>query len=147
MEKKDIDYIARHYRSGRFNAGAGWKRLGLASVSLRKRFRFAAVIAAVIVISSTAAIIYHNYQTVDVTRQTTEIPSISPMEEVKVIDFENASLNEVVQKIEDVYNVKVTNLPAQSEEYELSLHYEGNPKDLIEVINDILNTQMTVVEK
>lgn len=147
MEKKDIDYIARHYRSGHFNAGAGWKRLGLASVSLRKRFRFAAVIAAVIVISSTAAIIYHNYQTVDVTRQTTEIPSISPMEEVKVIDFENAALNEVVQKIEDVYNVKVTNLPAQSEEYELSLHYEGNPKDLIEVINDILNTQMTVVEK
>lgn len=147
MEKKDIDYIARHYRSGRFNAGAGWRKLGLASFSLRKIYRSVAAIATVVVISSAAALIYHNYHTDYVPLQKTEVSSISPMEEVKVIDFENAALDEVVRKIEDVYNVEVTNLPARSEDYELSLHYEGNPKDLIEVINDILNTQMAVVEK
>ena len=69
------------------------------------------------------------------------------MAEIKVIDFENASLSDVVKKIEEVYNVKVENLPGNDKVYRLSLHYEGTPTDLIGVINDILNTQMTVTEK
>ena len=53
----------------------------------------------------------------------------------------------MVRKIETVYDVKVLNLPDNSSDYELSLHYEGTPTDLIAVINDILGTQMTVAEK
>ena len=69
------------------------------------------------------------------------------MAEVKVIDFENAPLPEVVKKIESVYGVKVMGMPESPEHYELSLHYEGTPTDLISTINEILGTQMTVTEK
>lgn len=100
-----------------------------------------------VVLSATAALIYRQYRSVEIPRQSVETPVISPLAEVKVIDFENASLAEVVQKVEEVYNVRVENLPENDNEYKLSLHYEGTPTDLIGVINDILGTQMTVTEK
>lgn len=80
-------------------------------------------------------------------QQAIPIETVSPLAEVKVIDFENAPLPEVIKKIESVYNVKIKDIPASPEEYELSLHYEGTPTDLISVINDILGTEMTVTEK
>ncbi|MDE6096378.1 MAG: hypothetical protein K2G52_09340, partial [Muribaculaceae bacterium] len=98
-------------------------------------------------LSATATIIYKDYHRVDNSRQETSTPVVSPLAEVKVIDFENAQLAEVVEKIETVYNVEVRNLPDTPEEYKLSLHYEGTPTDLIVVINDILDTQMIVVER
>ena len=85
----------------------------------------------------------------DVPQQTMPVKTqtINPLAEVKAIDFENAPLPDVIKKIETVYNVKVNGIPAYPEEYELSLHYEGTPTDLISVINEILGTQMTVTEK
>lgn len=149
MNKKNIDFIARHYRKGRFGVEAGWRRLGVGPVSFLKNYGVAAAIAATMVVSATAAIIYYEYFATDVSRQTNavEVMDSSPLAEVKVIDFENALLSEVIKEIETVYGVKVENLPDQNMEYELSLHYEGTPADLIAVINDILGTQMTVVEK
>lgn len=147
MENKNIDFIARHYRKGRFGADAGWRRLGILPVSRWKRYRVAAAVAATVILSATAAIIYHEYQAADVRQQSIEAPAISPLAEVKVIDFENTSLTDVVKKIEEVYNVEVENLPEHVNGHELSLHYEGTPTDLIATINDILGTQMTVTEK
>lgn len=147
MENKDIDFVARHYRKDRFGTNLGWRRLGVAPVSLWKRYRVSAAIAALVVLSASAALIYQEYRKVDISQQSVETPVSSPLAEVKVIDFENVSLNEVVKKIEEVYNVKVENLPDKDKEYLLSLHYEGTPTDLICVINDILDTQMTVTEK
>ena len=147
METKDIVFIARRYRKGRFSTDAGWRRLGIAPVSRWKRYRVAAAVAATVVLSATATLIYQEYRTVDVPPRSIETPAISPLAEVKVIDFENASLTDVVKKIEEVYNVKVENLPERGKEYELSLHYEGTPADLIAVINDILGTRMIVVER
>lgn len=147
MEQKEIDFIARHYRKDRFRADTGWHRLGIVSFSNRKRFRIAAAVAATVIISATAAIIYHEYHPIDIPEQIVTYPEISPLTEVKVIDFENASLFDVVKKIETVYDVKIENMPEQCNEYQLSLHYEGNPIELIEVINDILGTNMTVEEK
>lgn len=147
MENKDIDFIARRYRKGRFKADAGWRRFGITPLSIWKRYRVAAAVAATVVLSATAALIYQEYRTVDMPQQTMETPAISPLAEIKVIDFENASLPDVVKKIEEIYNVKVENLPENDNVYRLSLHYEGTPTDLIDVINDILDTQMIVTEK
>lgn len=69
-----------------------------------------------------------------------------PKEVVKVIDFENTPLPVVVDKIEEVYGVEVTGLPENAEEYRLSLHYEGNPVELVETINDILDIKMAIKE-
>ncbi|MDO4319451.1 MAG: DUF4974 domain-containing protein [Bacteroidales bacterium] len=147
MENEEIDFISVHYRKGRFAVDQGWKRLGVPSVSLWKRYRVAAAIAAAVVISATAAVVYHEYHTGEVPQQTVRTATQGAMAEVKVIDFENASLSDVVRKIETIYNVKVENLPEEGNDYVLSLHYEGTPADLIDVINDILGTQMTVSEK
>ena len=147
MREKEIDFVARHYRKGRFEAEAGWRRLGVVSASRWKSFRVAAAVAATIVLSATAALIYREYRTADLQRQSVEAPAATPLTTVKIIDFENASLSEVVRKIEEVYDVKVGNLPDDGREYQLSLHYEGTPSDLIGVINDILGTQLTVAEK
>lgn len=147
MDNKNVDFIARRYQEGCFDAIAGWRRLAVAPLSRWKRYRVAAALAAMVVLSATAALIYRQYRSVDIPRQSVEAPVISPLAEVKVIDFENASLAEVVQKVEEVYNVRVENLPENDNEYKLSLHYEGTPTYLIGVINDILGTQMTVTEK
>lgn len=146
MQNNDIDYIARRYRKGRFSAESGWRRLGIAPSFQLRRLRVAAAIAVTVILSATAAIIYNVYRVDDVS-QPAPIEAVSPMSEVRAIDFENATLYEVVKKIEATYGVKIDNLPERPEEYRLSLHYEGTPADLIATINDILGTQMTVTEK
>lgn len=149
MKSNEIDYIARRYRKGRFSANAGWRRLNIAPSIKCRRFRVAAVVAATVIISATAAILYREYSINDASQQTMPVKTVtvSPLAEVKVIDFENAPLQEVINKIESVYSVKVENIPAHPDEYELSLHYEGTPADLISVINEILGTNMTVTER
>lgn len=147
METKDFDFVARYYKKGSFNKDAAWARLGITTVSWWSRFRVVAAVAALLVVSASAALIYHQYQLNTAKNQAVESVDITPLTEVKVIDFENASLNEIVREIESVYNVKVENLPDTTRDYNLSLHYEGTPIDLIESINDILGTQMTVVER
>lgn len=149
MENKEVDFIARRYKKGRFSPDAGWHRLGIAPVSIWRRYRVAAAVAATVILSATATILYREYRLEDVPQQTMPVKTqtISPLAEVKVIDFENAPLPEVVKIIESVYGVMVEGVPASPEEYVLSLHYEGTPTDLISVINEILGTQMTVAEK
>ena len=149
MKNKEVEFIARRYKKGRFSPDAGWRRLGFTPVSIWRRYRVAAAVAATVLLSATATILYREYRMEDASQQTMPVKTqtISPLAEVKVIDFENAPLPEVIKKIETVYNVKVKGIPASPEEYELSLHYEGTPTDLISVINDILGTEMTVTEK
>ena len=147
METKDFDFVARYYKKGSFNKDAAWARLGITTVSWWSRFRVAAAVAALLVVSASAALIYHQYQLNTAKNQAVESVDITPLTEVKVIDFENASLTEIVREIEMVYNVNIVNLPDPTLDYSLSLHFEGNPVELIDAINDILGTQMTVVER
>lgn len=69
-----------------------------------------------------------------------------PTQVVRAIDFDNASLTDVIAKINEVYGISVTNLPANADSYRLSLHYEGNVVELVETINDILDTELTIKE-
>lgn len=147
MKNEEVDFIARRYRKGRFEPDAGWRRLGIASESIWRKYKVAAAVAATVILSATATILYREYLMNDVPQQTIQVESVSLLAEVKVIDFENAPLPEVVMEIESVYGVKVEGVPACPEGYVLSLHYEGTPTDLISVINDILGTEMTVTEK
>lgn len=146
--EKQIDFIARHYRRGRFATDAAWRRMGLGSASRWRRLRVAAAVAGVVVLSATAAVLYKVYPAREATPTEVASPAhFSPLAQVRVIDFENAALPDVVASIEAVYGVRVENLPASPEEYELSLHYEGTPADLVATINDILGTEMTVREQ
>lgn len=146
-DNKDIDFVAQHYRQGRFDTGTGWRRLGIAVTPRRHMVRVAAAIAATVILSATAVVLYRGYSAENVEPSTVQTAAVSPLAEVRVIDFENAPLTEVVDRIEAVYGVRIENLPDNTGDYVLSLHYEGTPADLIAVINDILGTEMTVVEK
>ncbi len=147
MKNKEIDFISRRYKKGRFSPDSGWQRLGILQLSKWRIYRVAAAVAATVILSATAAIVYKEYRMDDVPQQTAPVTTVSPLVQVKVIDFENAPLPEVIKKIESVYGIKIDGIPESPEQYDISLHYEGTPTDLISVINDILDTKMTVTEE
>lgn len=146
MQNKEIDFIARHYRKGRFDTAVAWSRLGIGAAR-RRRLRIAAAIAGLVILSASAGLLIREYNTVTQTQQTQEIHVESPMQTVRVINFDNAPLEKVIETIESVYGVRVIGVPDAAENYSLSLHYEGTPADLIAAINEILGTSMEVVEK
>lgn len=142
--KEEISYIAKRYRKGRFSADKGWKRLGIAPSFRVRRMRIAAAIASFVVLTAAAAVIYRNDTVSETNAEIPQTVTQNPREVVKVMDFENTPLPVVVDKIKEVYGVEVTGLPENADEYRLSLHYEGNPVELVATINDILDTKMAI---
>lgn len=144
---EDIEYIAKRYKKGKFSVEEGWKRLNIKPAFNWRSKLIAASVASVVVLTAAAAVIVYqqysvNKATPDVTSENTVM--IAPEQVVKVIDFENTPLPTVIDKIKDVYGVEIVNIPENAEDYNLSLHYEGNATDLIATINEILDTQMEV---
>lgn len=148
MENKEIKFIADRYKKGRFSTDKAWSRLGIRPVSIWKKYRVAAAVSAAVVLTASAAIIY-KASTVPSVPLETEMtaPVVVGKDVVRVIDFENTPLTVVVEKINETYNVEVTGLPESPEEYRLSLHYEGPASDLVETINEILGTELTVKDQ
>lgn len=147
LDEKEISFVAKYYRKGSFSVDRAWTSIGVGAPSKWRRFRAAAAVAAIVVLSATAAVIYnkyeHNYRQPEIV---TESDLLSPTEVVRVIDFDEAALPVVVDKIKEVYGVKVTNLPENAETYILSLRYEGTAEDLVLTINEILDTDITIEE-
>ena len=147
-ENKDIRFIAGHYRKGLFAVEPALRRIkGVKSVWwTRTRIAAACTIAAIL--TATAAVFVHNGYFADSnsTIHGTEESAVPATQVVRVIDFEDATLTEVVAKIREVYGVEVAGLPDDPDQFTLSLHYEGSALDLVETINDILDTDMTVIE-
>lgn len=145
MEKDNIRFIARHYKPGMFSASKGWRRLGIAAASSWRRVRTAAAVAAAICLTASAAYLYHDYRSDRHPATESAAPADTPPTlAVREIDFENAPLPKVVERIREVYGVEVSGLPENPEEYVLSLHYEGNVNALLESINEILDTNLKV---
>ena len=145
---KDLKFIARHYRKGMFAVGPALRRVKGRKAAWWTRTRIAAACAVAAIFTATAAIfVYHNnFTEAEPSVTETGQSAIPAAEIVRVIDFEQAPLTDVVARIREVYGVEVTNLPADAAQYELSLHYEGSALDLVETINDILDTDMKVIE-
>lgn len=149
MEDKNITFIARHYRTGRFNTREGWRRLGIFTGSRLRAWRIAAAATAVVAISATATFIYNTYSYNAGPSPDTQEETISteqPLLVVRAIDFDDTPLPIVVARIREVYGVEVDSVPADAAKHHLTLHYEGNVADLVENINEILGTQMSIEE-
>lgn len=145
MDEKDIKFVARHYRKGAFSAGTAWRKMGLAPHSWWSKARIAAAFAGLVVVSVTAAVIANSHSDTD--KPAAESVTTQPentLTAVRTIDFENAALTTVVAEINVVYGVEVINLPVDADSCRLSLHYEGNVCDLIEHINEILDTDLVI---
>lgn len=148
MDEKDIKFIAKRYRSGRFSTKEGWKKLGIRPVSVWVKYRVAAAITAAVVLTASATIISKaNMAPGEGTKTEVVSPATHGENIVRVIDFENAPLPVVVDKISRTYDAEITGLPESPDDYKLSLHYEGTASDLVETINEILGTEMTVTQR
>lgn len=147
-ENKDIKFIVRHYRKGMFAAEPALRRIKGITTAWWTRSRIAAAcIGATILTASAAFFVHQNYfSTYPIEMEQISPSSIPAAQIVRAIDFEDAPLPVVVAKIKEVYGVDVVNLPADAADYSLSLHYEGSALDLIDTINDILDTEMTIQE-
>jgi hypothetical protein len=146
--EEDIEYIAKRYDHGRFSVNNGWKRLDITSTAKWRPMKIVAAIVSVVVLTATASLIYHQYSVNAEQEQviTPNTGSNNSEELIRVIDFENAPLPNVIERIKEVYGVDVVNIPENAEGYNLSLHYEGNADDLLATINEILGTEMAVNE-
>ena len=150
---KEIGFIAKHYKAGLFDTE---KTLSKIKKSIRKVWSFqriAGIVCIIAVLGATAGVIINNSNKLDQKNETQEVPveleipgnREEPKETIsKIIDFDNAPLSVVINRIQEVYDVEVKNIPEDADEYKLSLHYEGNVYDLIETINDILGTKLEI---
>ncbi len=147
-ENKEIKYIAKYYRKGLFAVEPTLRRIRGTKTVWWTRWRIAAAcIGATILTASAAFFVRHHYFSTSPTEMEQTSPTSIPAAQiVRAIDFEDAPLPVVVAKIKEVYGVDVVNLPADASDYSLSLHYEGSALDLIDTINDILDTEMTIQE-
>lgn len=141
----NIKFVASRYRKGAFSTEKAWRRMGLVSQSWWSRSKIAAAVAAIVFMSATAAIIVHRYYLPDSpAAETVIVQEESQTKVIKVINFDNADLTTVVTEIKKVYGVEVVNLPEGAASCHLTLHYEGNVCDLIERINEILDTNLEI---
>lgn len=143
-KEEEIEFVAKNYRHGAFNAKTAWAQMGLAAHRRRFVLRVAASIAAIAILSATAALIIKN---TDIFTSPTHVeqPGVHTETSVsKVIDFDNTPLSEVLASISETYSIEVDNVPDNAAELKLTLHYEGDAAKLIETINDILDTDITI---
>ena len=145
-QEKEIGFIAKHYKEGLFNTNRALRKIKPAIRSIRSWQKIAAASCILIVVGATAALLIRNsyYSEKPIEIENTQSPVI-PLDAVsKIIDFDDAPLPAVIDQINLVYNVEITNIPANAYDYRLSLHYEGNVKDLIETINEILGINLEI---
>ncbi|MDE6268196.1 MAG: hypothetical protein K2M04_03845 [Muribaculaceae bacterium] len=142
--------MARHYQPGKFSSKKAWLRLGLWHEKWWSPAKVAACVAITIGLTATAAYVVNTgYFTKEY--GASEQPAVeqstdsNPMT-VKVIDFDNAPLPTVLAEIKGTYGADVENIPANAENYRLTLLYEGTAADLIETINEILGTDLIIAE-
>ena len=149
MDDKEIGFVVSKYRKGAFNAEQAWRKLGIRKPFHWRRFNIAASVAIAIVLTASAAIYTRLAYTdsAESPARQTEVPAAQPLAAVVSIDFEDAPLSEVAAKIESTYGVKVSGLNEENGSLHLSLHYEGTATDLVNTINEILGTDLTVREK
>ena len=83
MKNKEIDFISRRYKKGRFSPDSGWQRLGIVQSSKWRIYRVAAAVAATVILSATAAIVYKEYRMDEVQQQTAPVKNTSPLKEVR----------------------------------------------------------------
>ncbi len=144
---EEIDFIARHYRRGAFASRSALERIMPGRMSRLRTVRIAAAAALLIAAGTAAALLITHSSSTDRAAET--VPQDAPTavaDDIKVIDFESTPLTVVADKIREVYGVSVRNLPDDAGDITLSLHYEGSAADLVDTINEILSTQMTIEE-
>lgn len=146
IDEKNIEWVARHYRKGAFDASRAWRRLAVKPARWWTRGKVAAAAAVAAILVATAAVVTW--------RQAPEPVGTSAMEQTaaadvlvvkKVLDFEQTPLAEVIDEIEKTYDVEIENIPSGVDTVKFSLHYEGTAPDLVNALNEALGAEMRAI--
>lgn len=150
---RQLDWVAKSYLASAFDRRRAWVRISMAlgqtSAGLRRRrLRYAAAIAAAVVLTASAAYIALKPERLtapEPTPQTIERSDTPEPNRPHRLDFSDTPLSQVVAKIETEYGVIVDNVPEG--DYRLTGSFEGDAGEIVESINMLLGTEMEVVEK
>lgn len=142
---ESLKFVVNNYDDESFSKSRAWKKLMPPVAFWNVRRIAAASIIAVVVTAS--AFIYHAAKYGDTPhtvpeKQETPVAPVRGKEFATRIEFKDAPLKDVVNKIEEVYQVKIKNIPES--DVRLTLSYEGTAEELIDVINEIAGTHLKV---
>lgn len=139
----NISFVARHFRHGAFDT-----RKALTAVTGRRLWwtplRAVASVAIVAVLAVTATVAFHDDIFPASSGPATEQTSTPKAMQVKVLDFDGATLPQVADKIRETYGAELEGMPENADSLRLTLRYEGNARDLVEAINETLGTKLKV---
>lgn len=151
--KDSEQFVARHYREGVFSKRAAWQRLGIPAMHRWNITRGIAAAAILGVITASACLYLFDRpqsepqeaKSIEIEMPTESVPAaLSAADTPQTLEFDNAPLSEVVDKIETTYKVKIENVP--TDDYRLTLRYTGTAKELVETINELLNINLVISE-
>lgn len=142
---ESLDFVAKFYREGAFKANLNF--ITHSRYSWLRRNIAAASVAAIVLAASAAIYLYLSPaipqpSATQPTETTVDTP-VMTAETPQRLEFDDMPLSMVVKEIEKAYNVKISGLPADSDIH-LTLSYEGNAYELIDTINQILDTNLKV---
>ncbi|MDE6390799.1 MAG: hypothetical protein K2L26_05230 [Duncaniella sp.] len=139
----NISFVARHFRHGAFDT-----RRALTAVTGRRLgwtpLRAAASVAIAAVLAVTATVVMRNDILPSAPGPAAEQTATPKAMQVKVLDFDGATLPQVADKIRETYGTELEGMPEGADSLRLTLRYEGNARDLVEAINETLGTKLKV---
>ena len=146
--EKEAGFIARHYKRGLFVVDKALKKIKPDSYKWWTIPKIAAASAFIVVLSATAAVLlketyYSDKEEPEIIKEEIQI---QPEMVSKIIDFDDAPLPVVIDRMRMVYGVEITNIPTNADEYHVTLHYEGNAIDLIDTINEIHGIKLEIAK-
>lgn len=145
--EQSMDFVGAHYREGSFDKKRAWRRLGVNRIWWRRPGAIAASVAAIVVAASACVLVFvPSGRREEVHVAPLSVPAVeqavAPVAKSTHIEFNDATLPEVVDAIERTYGVKIENVPQQSDN--ITLSYDGTAADLVETLNALLGCRMTI---
>lgn len=147
--EEDVEFVTRYYDENAFKPTLMFKSPGI--LRSRRMWRTRWIAASVAFVTLTAAAIVIGYQQkhsepeqVPAQKVTVAPPVTDHSHDVVILEFEDAPISEVARVVEETYGVTLGNVP--EDDIHLTLRYEGNAYDFIEAVNEIINTNIEIVE-
>lgn len=154
MKQSNLDFVLRHYRRGALSAKKAWQQLDipeskphLLDIFAGRRAAAAACVAAVL--TASAIMGYHlaeNHDSSPAVQQSSAAvvpPPVQSETAAPRLEFKNAPLSEVVKTIESTYGVHVDGL-GDDGNLRLTLSYQGSERQLVNTINELLGTELSL---
>lgn len=152
--EKDVEFVARHYRKGAFVPRMRFVAPTLSWWREPKRWAAAALIAVTL---AAGAMICYRVLTAEkpapapkpilIEEPASEPVVEEPAEEkpapaVERIEFTDTPVSTVARKVEEVYGVRLGNLPA--DDPSITISYEGTAADFVDTLNELLGSNITI---